>query len=242
MKTAFISGGTKGIGKSVGKRLLEEGWNIILTYFSDEEVAKDLLCNLQILYPQSKIDVLRVDCGDLNSITIIEDYLIRNNIYLDAILFNAGATDRSIFSEISVENWQHVFDVNVNFPTFLLQKLMSRLKDQSSIIFTGSLMGVHPHSLSLSYGVTKAAVHALVKNLVKVFSTQKIRVNAVAPGFVNTEWQKAKPNEQKMSINKKIALERFGEPSELADAYWFLINNSYINGEILVVDGGYAMS
>jgi 3-oxoacyl-[acyl-carrier protein] reductase len=242
VKTAFISGGTKGIGKSVGKRLLEEGWNIILTYFSDEEVAKDLLCNLQILYPQSKIDVLRVDCGDLNSITIIEDYLIRNNIYLDAILFNAGATDRSIFSEISVENWQHVFDVNVNFPTFLLQKLMSRLKDQSSIIFTGSLMGVHPHSLSLSYGVTKAAVHALVKNLVKVFSTQKIRVNAVAPGFVNTEWQKAKPNEQKMSINKKIALERFGEPSELADAYWFLINNSYINGEILVVDGGYAMS
>ncbi|MBS7254389.1 SDR family NAD(P)-dependent oxidoreductase [Flavobacterium branchiicola] len=242
MKTAFITGGTKGIGKSVGKRLLEEEWDIILTYFSDEEIAKDLQTNLQSLYPKSKIEVLRIDCGDLNSINIIENYLIKNNIYLDAILFNAGATDRSVFSEISVENWQRVFDVNVNFPTFLLQKIMSRLKNESSITFTGSLMGFHPHSLSLSYGVTKAAVHALVKNLVKVFSTQKIRINAVAPGFVDTEWQKAKPKEQKISINKKIALERFCEPSELADAYWFLINNSYINGEILVVDGGYVMS
>lgn len=242
MKTAFITGGTKGIGRSVVERLLKEGWNVIVTYLSDEEAAKKLLYNLQIIYTKSKIDVLRVDCGNLNSIVIIENYLKRNNIYLDAILFNTGATDRSVFSEISFENWQHVFDVNVNFPTFLLQRLMSRLKNHSSITFTGSLMGVHPHSLSLSYGVTKAAVHALVKNLVKVLSDRKIRVNAIAPGFVSTEWQNAKPKEQKISINKKIALERFCEPSELADAYLFLINNSYVNGEILVVDGGYAVS
>lgn len=241
MKTALITGGTKGIGKAVAERLLKEEWNVIVTYFSDEEVANTTQKNLAILFPTSSIIALKVDCGNLKSITEIDTYLCNNKICLDAILFNAGATDRATFGNITPENWQRIFDVNINFPTFLLQQIASRLNDGSSIVFTGSLMGIQPHSLSLSYGVTKAAVHALVKNLVKVFASRKIRVNAVAPGFVNTEWQKTKPAEQKANINKKIALERFCEPDELTDAYWFLINNNYVNGEILVIDGGYSM-
>lgn len=242
MKTALITGGTKGIGKAVAKRLLNEGWNVILTYFNDENEANLIQLSLTVLYPKATITILKVDCGNLKSITYIDTYLCENNIYLDAILLNAGATDRSDFGDISPENWQRVFDLNINFPTFLLQKIATKLNNKAAIVFTGSVMGIQPDSLSLSYGVTKAAVHALVKNLVKVFAYRKIRVNAVAPGFVNTEWQKTKPANQKANINKKIALERFCEPYELTDAYWFLIDNNYVNGEILVVDGGYSMS
>lgn len=242
MKTALITGGTKGIGKAVAERLLNEGWGtIILTYFSDDDTAATTYKNLTFLYPEAVIIVLKADCGHLNSISTIDNYLIENGISLDAILFNAGATDRTGFGEITPENWQRVFDVNINFPTFLLQQIEARLNSGSSITFTGSLMGIHPHSVSLSYGVSKAAVHALVKNLVKVLAPKQIRINGIAPGFVNTEWQKEKPLNQKWNINKKIALGRFCEPSELADAYWFLINNEYVNGEILVIDGGYSM-
>ncbi|OXG08334.1 3-oxoacyl-[acyl-carrier protein] reductase [Flavobacterium araucananum] len=242
MKNALITGGTKGIGKAVAERLINEGWNVIVTYWSDEEAAASFKKNIENLNTTAQVEVLKVDCSDFKAINIIEKYFIKKNVSLDAVLFNVGATDRTLFGHITPENWQRVFDVNINIPMFLLQKLSSKLNDGAAIVFTGSSMGIYPHSVSISYGVTKAAVHALVKNLVKELAPRKIRVNAVAPGFVATEWQKAKPSEQKVSINKKIALGHFCDPIELTDAYWFLISNNYVNGEILVVDGGYSMS
>ena len=101
-------------------------------------------------------------------------------------------------------------------------------------------MGIEPHSVSLVYGVTKSAVHALVKNLVKFLVPYEVRVNAVAPGFVDTEWQKTKPAEIRQNIERKVSLGRFCEPSELAEVYKMLIENSYLNGEVIVVDGGYS--
>jgi 3-oxoacyl-[acyl-carrier protein] reductase len=242
MKTALITGGTKGIGKSVAKRLLRENWNVILTYVSDKETADLLKKDLLAAYPFVAIHVLQLDCGDLKSVSIVEEYLIKNKICLDVVLFNAGATDRNAFGSITLENWQYVFNVNINFPVFLLQQILAKLNKGAVVLFTGSLMGIHPHSLSLSYGVSKSAVHSLVKNLVKILAPKNIRINGVAPGFVDTEWQKDKPTEQKISINDKIALQRFCDPSEIADAYWFLIENEYVNGEILTIDGGYSMS
>lgn len=241
MKVALITGGTKGIGRAVADRLCKEGWNLILTYLSDEASAMAMVFEFSQIYPNSQITLLCADCSNLETIKFIDDFLVSSNIQLDAVVFNVGATNRAPFGEIDISDWQHVFDVNINFPTFLLQKSAPRLKDGASVVFTGSLMGIQPHSMSLSYGVSKATVHALVKNLVKVFSSRKIRVNAVAPGFVNTEWQKAKPIEIKENINRKIALGHFCEPSVLADTYSLLINNKYINGEIIVVDGGYGM-
>ena len=109
-----------------------------------------------------------------------------------------------------------------------------------SVVFTGSLMGIEPHSVSLAYGVSKSAVHALVKNMVKVFVPYEIRVNAVAPGFVDTEWQLTKTEEIRRNIERKVSLGRFCKPEELAEVYKMLIENNYFNGEVVVVDGGYS--
>jgi 3-oxoacyl-[acyl-carrier protein] reductase len=141
---------------------------------------------------------------------------------------------------MEMTTWMTVFNANVHFPVFLIQKIFPKFSAGASVIFTGSAMGIHPHSVSLVYGVTKSTIHALVKNLVKFLSPYHIRVNAVAPGFVDTEWQKTKPIEVKNSINSKIALGRFCNPVELAEVYFLLIDNRYLNGEIVVVDGGYS--
>jgi 3-oxoacyl-[acyl-carrier protein] reductase len=106
-------------------------------------------------------------------------------------------------------------------------------------VFTGSQMAIHPHAMSLAYGVSKASVHALVKNLVKFFVSKHIRVNAVAPGFVETNWHLHKPETVRNSINSKIAVGRFCAPEEIADVYMLLLNNTYMNGEIVECDGGY---
>jgi 3-oxoacyl-[acyl-carrier protein] reductase len=238
-KTALITGATKGIGKAVSERLLEEGWDVIMTYSSDDETASAVYEELTLCY-SGRVYLLKADISDLHSIEIIYQFLVERNIRLKAVVFNAGLTDRSDFQTIDQENWYKVFNANVHFPVFLLQKLYANIEEQGSIVFTGSLMAIHPHSVSLAYGVTKASVHALVKNLVKFFAEKQVRVNAVAPGFVDTEWQKNKPTAIRDNINRKLALGRFCTPQELTDAYWFLINNAYMNGEIIVCDGGYS--
>ena len=183
---------------------------------------------------------VRSDISDRNTIGVIDSFLEENRLRLDGLVFNAGMTCRDPFEELSFEDWERVFFANIHFPVFLLQKIVGRINKGGSIVFTGSLMGIQPHSVSLAYGVTKSAVHALVKNMVKFLVPYELRVNAVAPGFVDTEWQKTKPAEIRRNIENKVSLGRFCDPDELAEVYKMLIENSYFNGEVVVVDGGYS--
>lgn len=238
-KYALITGGTKGIGKAVAFCLAKAGYNLVLTYASDpataEQACEELQQQLQI-----KVFVLQADITEKESIEKISVYLQEQDLRLDAVVFNAGLTCRDSFEDMSLTDWERVFFANVHFPVFFLQRIVGRINKGGSVVFTGSLMGIQPHSVSLVYGVTKNAVHALVKNLVKFLSPYELRVNAVAPGFVDTEWQKTKPAEIRRNIENKVSLRRFCDPEELAEVYKMLIENSYFNGEVVVVDGGYS--
>lgn len=236
----LITGGTKGIGESIAYTLAEAGYHLLLTYSSDpvraEKTRETLMEKFSV-----EVHVINADITDQNSIDTLSDYIASNKIgKLKSVIFNAGITCRDSFEEMQPEEWERVFYANVHYPVFLLQRLLAYIQPGGCVLFTGSLMGIHPHSVSLMYGVTKSAVHALVKNLVKHLAPYHIRVNGVAPGFVDTEWQKNKPAEIRRNIENKIALERFCDPAELAEVYKMLIENSYMNGEIIVVDGGYS--
>ncbi len=238
-KFALITGGTKGIGKAVAQILAKAGYNLILTYGNDVEAAQFVQAEFTEKF-NTEIFILQADITSEKSIQVIFDFLESKDIRLFSLIFNAGITSRTRFEEIKQEEWERVFYANVHFPVFLLQKILSRIEIGGNVLFTGSLMGVYPHSVSLSYGVTKSAVHALVQNLVKFLAPYKIRVNGVAPGFINTVWQKTKPAEIRKNIENKIALERFCEPEELAEVYKLIVENSYLNGEIITVSGGYS--
>ncbi|HCC52126.1 MAG TPA: short-chain dehydrogenase, partial [Porphyromonadaceae bacterium] len=213
--------------------------NLILTYNTDTIIAQQSCTDLRT---ECNTDViaLQADSSDKKAIDTIAHHILNRAIKLDVLIFNAGLTCRDHFESMKYDDWERVFFANVHFPVFLLQRLLSEINKGGSVVFTGSLMGILPHAMSLSYGVTKASVHALVKNLVKFLAPYEIRVNAVAPGFVDTEWQKNKPAEIRHSIENKIALKRFCDPDELSEIYKLLVENSYLNGEIIVADGGYA--
>ena len=238
-KLILITGGTKGIGKAVAECLAGSGYDLLLTYGSDEARAISVRESLSQQY-QVNVRVLKADISNKDSITAIYQYLVQESLRLDVIVFNAGLTCRDAFEDLKEEEWERIFFANVHFPVFLLQKLAGLLNKGGCVVFTGSLMGILPHSVSLVYGVTKSAVHALVKNLVKFLVPYEWRVNGVAPGFVDTEWQKTKPAEIRRNIENKVSLGRFCEPSEIAEVYKMLIENTYFNGEVVVVDGGYS--
>ncbi|MDR3127584.1 MAG: SDR family oxidoreductase [Tannerellaceae bacterium] len=238
-KCACITGGTKGIGRAVAEAMAADGYNLLLTYAADSNAAKRAGMELWQRFGL-EVHVVQADITSPEAPDKLRTYIREKKLLLDALVFNAGLTARASLNEIQREEWERVFFANVHFPVFCLQALLTHLRPGACVVFTGSRMADAPHSLSLAYGVSKAAVHALVRNLVKFLQPYGIRVNGVAPGFVDTQWQQDKPPEIRQSIESKIAAGRFCRPQEVADVYRMLILNDYFNGEVITIDGAYS--
>ncbi|MDR1455134.1 MAG: SDR family oxidoreductase [Tannerella sp.] len=239
-KQALITGGTRGIGKAVASCLAGAGYDLLLTYGSDHATADATAGEIRAAHEGVSVSVLQADIADVRSIDTIDGCLVAYGMMPDAVVLNAGLTCREPFERMKLAEWERVFFANVHFPVFLLQRIAGRIPAGGSVVFTGSLMGIEPHATSLAYGVTKSAVHALTRNLVKFLSPLRIRVNAVAPGFVDTEWQRDKPAEIRRNIEGKVAQGRFCRPDEVAEVYRMLIENTYFEGEVIAVSGGYS--
>ena len=228
MKYAIVTGGTSGIGLGVAKMLLDKGYRVYATYIGPDFLEKiDNFVPLKIDQTQRGevygfIDKIRLECNTI-----------------DCIVCNAGMSIRKSFTETTDDDWDKQMEVAVNSHYIMLRELFPLIPNGSRIIFTGSQMAVHPHATVLSYGVTKSAVCALAKNLVKEFGGTGTTVNAVIPGFVETPWQKEKTEEIKQNIYKKTAIHRFATIDEIVDAYRFCIENPFVNGSLIEVNGGY---
>ena len=130
-------------------------------------------------------------------------------------------------------------NTNLSVPVFLVKELRPIMSEGGSILFTGSYAGQQAYSSSLVYGVTKSAIHFLTKSLVKELEPKQIRVNAIAPGFVKPAGIRTALRERYERVNRKIALHRFGEISEVADMAYEVLKNGYMNGSVVDIHGGY---
>lgn len=236
MKRALVTGGTKGIGLGITKMLLKEEYHVTLTYSSDETAAQKCAESLQVISPDFQI--IKIDQSNNEDVNRLIS-ILKEHQAIDCIVFNAGMTLRKSLQETTNDDWNNVMNFNVNTPFFMLRDLFDIIPHNSRIIFIGSEMALYPHGTSLAYGVSKSAVHALTQNLVKVFEGTNTTVNAIAPGFVETEWQATKPQEIRQNIYNKTAIKRFATVDEIADAVRFCINNAFVNGSIIEVSGGY---
>lgn len=236
MKRALVTGGTKGIGMGIVKMLLAEGYFITLTYGHDEESA--IKFKNEFGKDSDKFELMKIDQSCKDDMHLLADH-VKQQGALDCLVCNAGITLRKGITDFTDEEWEKVMQVNVNAPVFLVRDLYPCLSKNARVVFIGSEMGIYPHGTSLAYGVTKSAVHALARNLVKFFEGTGTTINAIAPGFVETEWQKNKPQEIKHNICDKTALGRFATVDEIADAVKFVVKNPFVNGSIIEVSGGY---
>ena len=228
MKYAIVTGGTSGIGLGVAKMLLGKGYYVFTTYVGPD--FTDKIDNLE---------AIKIDQSSRKEVYSFLDYVKSKTGHIDCIVCNAGLSIRKSFTDTTDEDWDKQMEVAVNSHYIMVRELFPIIPAGSRIIFTGSQMAVHPHATVLSYGVTKSAVCALAKNLVKEFEGTGTTVNAIIPGFVETPWQKEKPEEIKQNIYKKTAIHRFASIDEVVDAYRFCIDNPFVNGSMIEVNGGY---
>ncbi len=228
MKYAIVTGGTSGIGFGVAKMLLSKGYYVYATYIGPDFTG-------QIKH----FEAIKIDQTSRPEVYQFIEYVKSKSSEINCIVCNAGMSIRKSFTETTDEDWDRQMEVAVNSHYIIVRELFSMIPSGSRIIFTGSQMAVHPHATVLSYGVTKSAVCALAKNLVKEFEGTGTTVNAIIPGFVATPWQNEKPEEIKQNIYKKTAIHRFASVDEIVDAYRFCIDNPFVNGSLIEVNGGY---
>lgn len=229
MKYAIVTGGTSGMGLGVVKMLISKGYYVFATY-----VGSDLTESLE------NFEAIKTDQSKREEVYNFINYIKSKTNHLDCIHCNAGLSIRKSFTEYTDKDWDTMMEVAVNSHYIMIREFYSIIPAGSRILFTGSQMGIQPHGTVLAYGVTKSAVHALCKNLVKEFEGTGTTVNAVVPGFVETPWQKEKPEQIKQNIYKKTAIHRFATIDEIVDAFRFCIDNPFVNGSLIEVNGGYS--
>lgn len=239
MKYAVVTGGTSGIGLQICIDLLKRGYFVFTNYANNDDLAREAC--LRFSQYSDNYHVQRANQLNLEEFTRFVSLIREKTSKVNCIVCNAGITIRKAMVDITNKEWEQVMQVIVNSHFYLIRDLYLLIEPNSRIIFIGSMMGVLPHATSLPYGVAKAALHALARNLVKDFSGTGTTVNAIAPGFVETEWQKNKPEEIRKNICSKTANGRFASVEEIADACMFCIDNSFVNGTILEINGGYCL-
>lgn len=243
MKTALVTGSSRGIGKQMGIDLLNKGYFVCFnghTKESTEQLEKELR-NYPNCYNESNYSIICYDLSTVENSLEFARYLKAINVKLDVIVWNVGLTDRTKFGEIKPDEWNKVFKANIDAPFFFLQSMKNNINPGGKIILISSILGIIPDSVSISYGVSKAAINMLVPYLSKEFADKKITVNAIAPGFIDTDWHKEKSKEQIKRIENKSLAKRLGTTEEISKTAMFIIDNVFVNAQIIKVDGGYGL-
>ena len=233
MKTVLITGSTRGIGKQIGMDLLNRDYFVNFNYAHDLNYAHKLYEEIFLKYSK-RFAILKADLSFEMELTKLTSEIKE----LDVLILNAGITDRTPFGQITAEIWNRVFNVNLSNQFLLVQALKDNIKPGGKIIFVSSISGIIPDSVSIPYGVSKAAINMLVPYLAKEFASKQITVNAVAPGYTLTDWHIGKSDDQLNRISEKTLLKRFATTKEISSTVLHLIENNYITGQVIRVDGG----
>ena len=245
-KTVVLTSGTSGIGKAIAKKLLseskEEKDHIFINYGHNDQVAQMFYKELT-KEDKKKVTFIKADLSTYEGMEQLLHKIKKKRKTVDWLILNTGISSYRPFEEYTYELWEHIFRTNVSVPLFLVKELKTMMKEHGCILFMGSHAGQEPYSSSLVYSVSKAAVLFMAKSLVKVFEEKVVRVNAVAPGFIQTAMTDVLSDDIKEQMKSQIPLGAFGSVQDIANAVVFLASDEakYITGQTLHVDGGMAM-
>ena len=241
-KNVLITGGTRGIGEAISREFAKKGYNLIINYVNSNEKAQNLKQELEKEY---NIKVLPIQTDISNEIAIKDmvDTAINEFGKIDVLVNNAGIVIDREFEDRTVEEWKKTLDINLIAP-FVLTKLVGKemMKQKSgAIINISSTNGINTYyPTSVDYDASKSGLISLTYDSAVQFAPY-VRVNCVAPGWVNTEMNKELPEDFVKEETERILVKRFAEPKEIAKVVTFLASEdaSFVNSTVIKVDGGW---
>lgn len=239
MKTALITGGTKGIGKAIAFAFMRNGYEVVLNYDKDEAAALAAQAEFNMM---GYCPVLqRADVSDEAQVAAMFREFFSVYDSLDVLVNNAGVSFINVIQDTSAEDWDRIFGVNVRGAYLCCREALRKLIEScGSIINIASIWGEVGASCEVAYSASKGALIAFTKALSKELAPSGVRVNCVSPGVIDTAMNSHLSSTEMEELINQIPLGRLGRPEDVAKACLYLAENKYVTGEILSVGGGFA--
>ena len=235
-KVVLITGGSRGIGKAIAELFKTEDATVIVTYRNS--IDEEYFNSKNILH-------FKCDVADMKSVQEVTDNILKDHSKIDVLVNNAGITKDGLLMRMSEEDWDAVLDTNLK-GVFNMTKAVSRSmmsKRYGKIINITSIVGITGNAGQANYVASKAGVIGFTKSVAKELASRNININAVAPGFIETEMTDKLSEEVRKNYMNAIPLKRFGKGEDIAKTVRFLASDDsgYITGQTICVDGGIVM-
>ncbi|MDO5557899.1 MAG: 3-oxoacyl-ACP reductase FabG [Clostridia bacterium] len=241
-KKILVTGGSKGIGKNIVEGLAKQGNTVILNYNSSEKEALFIQKNLR--EKGYDIEIYKADIRKRDEVDAMVSFVVNKYKKIDVLINNAGISQIKLFSELTQDEWYNMINTNLTGTFNVTQEVLKKSmleKKEGCIINISSIWGKVGASCEVHYSASKAGVDGMTKALAKELGLSNIRVNSIAPGFIQTEMNKDFSCEDIKNIVKEIPLNKVGYPQNITKCVQWLIGDEYTTGQIISVDGGWSI-
>ena len=242
-KVAVVTGASRGIGRAIALKLAEEGAKVVVNYSGSQAKAEEVVAMIQ--ENGGEAIAVQASVSQTEEVTALMDAAVKTYGSLDILVNNAGITRDNLLMRMKEDEWDDVLDTNLK-GVFLCTKAVTRqmMKQRAGrIINISSIVGVAGNAGQANYVAAKAGVIGLTKTTAKELASRNILVNAIAPGFIETEMTDQLPEDIKQGMLTQIPLAKLGQPEDIAKAVVFLASEdaNYMTGQTLHIDGGMVM-
>lgn len=241
-KIAIITGASRGIGKEITKQLAKTGIQIIANYNHSEKEAIALKKELQ--KDNILIDIVKADVSKRDDVKRLVQFTLEKYKKIDILINNAGICEYKMFTDETDEDWNHIMNTNLYSAFAMSQEVLPSMIHHKNgcIINISSIWGTVGASLEVLYSISKSGMNGLTKALAKELGPSNIRVNAIAPGLIDTDMNKNLTLEELTQLKEDIPLGRIGTPKDVAKCVTWLIEDTFTTGQIISVNGGWVIT
>ena len=238
-KVVIVTGASRGIGRNIATTLAKKGYIVIANYNKSENKAIELQQNLE--KENIKIDIFKADVSNRDEVKKLVQFVINKYKKIDCVINNAGIDQVKMFLDITDDDWNNMISNNLNSVFYMCQEVLPYMIHEKNgvIINISSIWGVTGASCESHYAVSKAGVDALTKSLAKEMGPSNIRINSIAPGFIDTEMNNNLNEEEKQEIKEEIPLQKIGKVEDVSRTVEWIIEDEYITGQVISVNGGW---